>query len=164
MRSWLVRAMLARVLDNPRTVPEESTTHDLAERMKRSVEAFNAGDFDLAASFYAPDALFYPRAVGVLEGREAIRSFFEDWHGMYEEFTFELEEFRDLGSGVLFSVVRQGGRLADTAAWIHDRFALVFTGADGLIETEMNFTDAEEARAAAEKLAQERDRQQNSHF
>ena len=154
--------MLARVLDNPRTMPEESTTPDLAERMKRSVEAFNAGDFDLAASFYAPDALFYPRAVGVLEGREAIRGFFEDWHGMYEEFTFALEEFRDLGNGVALSVVRQGGRLADSAAWIHDRFALVFTWADGLIETETNFTDADDARAAAERLAEERG--QNSDF
>ena len=111
----------APVLDNPRTMPEESTTPDLAERAERMVEAFNAGDFDLAASFYAPDALFYPRAaVGVLEGREAIRSFFEDWHGMYEEFTFELKEFRDLGNGVTLTVISQRGRLADTAAWIPD--------------------------------------------
>lgn len=154
--------MPARVLDNPRTMPEEFTTPDLAERVERSVEAFNAGDFDLAASFYAPDALFYPRAVGVLEGREAIRSFFEDWHGMYEEFTFEIEEFRDLGNGVTFSVIRQGGRLADTAAWIHDRFALVFTWADGLVEKGTNFTDAGDARAAAERLAEERG--QNSDF
>jgi ketosteroid isomerase-like protein len=64
-------------------MPDKSTTPDLAERMERTVEAFNAGDFDLAASMYAPDALFYPRAaVGVLEGRATIRSFFEDWHGM----------------------------------------------------------------------------------
>ena len=138
------------------TVPEEPTTPDLAERMKRSVEAFNAADFDLAVSFYAPDARLYPRAVGILEGREAIRSFFEDWHGMYEEFTFELEEFRDLGNGVTFSVVGQCGRLADTAAWIHDRFALVFTWVDGLIEKETNFTDADDGRAAAERLAEER--------
>ena len=97
-----------------------------------------------------------PLAGDYFEGREAIRGFFEDWHGMYEEFTFELEDFRDLGNGVTSSVVRQGGRLADTAAWIHDRFALVFTWADGLIETETNFTDADEARAAAERLAEER--------
>ena len=148
--------MPAPVLDNRRTMPEESTTPDFAQRMERSVEAFHAGDFDLAVSFYAPDALFYPRAVGVLEGREAIRSFFEDWHGTYEDFTFELEEFRDLGNGVALGVVTQGGRLADTAARVYDRFALVFTGADGMIETETNFSDIDEARAAAEKLAQER--------
>jgi ketosteroid isomerase-like protein len=140
-------------------VSEEFTTPDLAERMKRAVEAFNAGDFDLAASMYAPAALFYPRAaVGVLEGRETIRSFFEDWHGMYEEFTFEIEEVHDLGNGVTFCVISQGGRLADTAAWIpQERSALVVTWADGLIEKETNFTDPNEARAAAERLAQERE-------
>ncbi|HTY96130.1 MAG TPA: nuclear transport factor 2 family protein [Solirubrobacteraceae bacterium] len=138
-------------------MPGDSTTSDLTERMERSVEAFNAGDFDLAASFYAPDARFHPRAsVGVLEGREAIRGFFEDWHGTYEDFTFELEEVRDLGNGVAFSVVRQGGRLAGAAGRIHDRFALVFTWADGLVQTETNFTDIDEARAAAQQLAEQR--------
>jgi ketosteroid isomerase-like protein len=129
----------------------------LAQLIERSMEAFNAGDFDSAVASYAPDALFYPRAVGVLEGPEAIRRFFEDWHGTYEDFTFELEEFRDLGNGVALGVVTQGGRLADTAARVHDRFALVFTGADGLIETETNFTDIDEARTVAEKLARERE-------
>ena len=139
-------------------MPEEARRPELAERWGRAVEAFNAGDFDLAASFYAPDALFYPRAaVGVLEGREAIRGFFEDWFGTYEELAFELEEFRDLGNGVTFSVLSQRGRLADTAGWLHDRFAAVVTWADGLIEKQMNFENAGDARAAAKHLAQERD-------
>jgi ketosteroid isomerase-like protein len=153
----------APVLDNPRTMPEEARAPDLAERWGRAVEAFNAGDFDFAASFYAPDALFYARAaVGVLEGREAIRSFFEDWFGTYEELTFEIEEFRDLGNGVTFGVISQRGRLADTAGWMHDRFALVITWADGLIEKQMNFENGDDARAAAERLAEERG--QNSDF
>jgi hypothetical protein len=76
---------------------------------------------------------------------------------MYEEFTFELEEFRDLGNGVTFSVISQRGRLADTTAWVpEERSALVCTWMDGLIEKETNFTDIDEARAAAERLAQER--------
>jgi hypothetical protein len=54
-------------------------------------------------------------------------------------------------------VISQCGRLADTAAWIpQERSALVATWADGLIEKETNFTDPSEARAAAERLAQER--------
>jgi hypothetical protein len=139
-------------------MPAESTTPDLAERAERAVAAFNAGDFDLWASFYAADARFYPRAaVGVLEGREAIRSFIEDWFGTYEELTFEIEEFRDLGNGVTLSVISQHGRLADTIAWVpEERSALVFTWANGLIEKETNYTDIDEARAAAERLAKER--------
>jgi ketosteroid isomerase-like protein len=137
---------------------QESTTPDLAERLERMVEAFNAGDFDLSASFYSPDALFCPRAaVDVLEGREAIRSFFEDWRGMYEEFRLEAEEFLDLGNGVTFVVMSQGGRLAGTGAWVpEERSALVFTWTDGLVENETNFSDADEGRAAAERLAEER--------
>jgi ketosteroid isomerase-like protein len=135
---------------------KEFTTPDLAERFERYVEALNARDFDLVESFYAPDALFYGRAVSFLEGREAIRSFFEDWFGVYEEFAFEPEEFRDLGNGVTFSVISQRGRVADTAAWIPDRSAVVVTYSDGLIEKVTNFTDIDEARAAAERLAAER--------
>jgi ketosteroid isomerase-like protein len=146
------------VRDNPPTMPEEAAAPELAERWERHVEAFNEGDFDFAASLFAPDALFYPRAaVGVLEGREAIRSFFEDWRGTYEELSFETKDLRDLGSGVTFSVMSQRGRLADTAGWMHDHFALVDTWADGLIEKRMNFANADEARAAAEHLAHERD-------
>jgi ketosteroid isomerase-like protein len=63
-------------------MPEESTMPDLVERWERLVEAFNTGDFDLVASFYAPDARFYPRAaVGIFEGREAIRGFSKDSFG-----------------------------------------------------------------------------------
>jgi ketosteroid isomerase-like protein len=137
---------------------EESTTPDLAERFERYVEALNAREFDLVESFYAPDALFYGRAESFLEGRKAIRNFLEDWFGVYEQFAFEPEEFRDLGNGVLLSMISQRGRLADTAAWFPDRFAVVVTWTHGLIENVTNFTDADEARAAAERLAQERAR------
>jgi hypothetical protein len=58
---------------------------------------------------------------------------------------------------VTFSVISQGGRVADTAARIpEERFALVFTWTDGLVEKETNFTDIDEGRAAAERLAEER--------
>ena len=60
-------------------------------------------------------------------------------------------------------VISQGGRLAGTAAWIpQERSALVCTWSDGLIEKETNFDDVDEARAAAERLAEERG--QNSDF
>jgi ketosteroid isomerase-like protein len=123
---------------------------------ERYVEALNARDFDLVESFYASDALFYGRAVSFLEGRETIRSFFEDWFGVYEEFAFEPEEFRDLGNGVTFNVISQRGRVADTAAWIPDSSAVVVTWTDGLIKKVTNFTDIDEGRDAAEQLAKER--------
>jgi uncharacterized protein (TIGR02246 family) len=128
-----------------------------AEQMARVVDALNARDFGGVESIYAPDALLYPRAASVLEGREAIRRFFEDWFAAYEEFAFEVDEFRDLGSGVAFSAISQRGRLAGADAWVpKERSALVFTWAKGMIEMGTNFTDVDEGRAAAERLAGER--------
>jgi len=138
-------------------MPEEPTTPSLTEPMERASAALNARDFDAAASFYAPDALLYPRAASVFEGREAIGRFFEDWFGAYEEFAFELEECRDLGNGVVFAVISQQARLAGSAAWIpEERSALVLTGTDGLIEKETNFSNVDEGRVAAERLARRR--------
>ena len=148
--------LLLLVRDTQGAMPEESTTPELVERFQRYVEALTARDFDLVESFYAPDALFYGRAESFLEGRETIRSFLEDWFGVYREFVFECEEFRDLGNGVTFIVISQRGRLTDSAAWIPDRFALLITWTDGLIEKVTNFTDIDEARDAAEQGVQER--------
>jgi hypothetical protein len=47
------------------------------------------------------------RCVGVFEGCEAIRRFFSDWRGAYEDFGQVIEEFRDLGNGVTLAVILQ---------------------------------------------------------
>ena len=63
-------------------------------------------------SFYAPDAVWDASPMGSarFEGVAAIRGFFEDWFGAYEEFEIEAEEILDLGNGVVFAVTRQKGR------------------------------------------------------
>lgn len=50
-------AAKAAVGDTQRTMPEESTTPDLVGLARRLREAFNRGEFDLALTFYAPDAV-----------------------------------------------------------------------------------------------------------
>jgi len=87
-------------------MPEESTTSDLVELVRRQFEAGNRRDLDAVTSTFAPDAVLDGRALGDhFEGRAAIRSFIEDWFGTYEELEFGLEEVRDLGKGVVFAVV-----------------------------------------------------------
>jgi ketosteroid isomerase-like protein len=55
---------------------EESTTPDLEELNRRTVEAVNRRDFDAMMNFVAPHAVWDARRAGVrLEGREAIRGF-----------------------------------------------------------------------------------------
>ena len=137
---------------------QEPTTPDLVELTRRAVEARNAGDIDAAMSFCAHDAVYDARRVGLrLEGREAIRGFAEQWSSVYEEVTIEVREGRDLGHGVGFAVLSQRARLPNTTAWVQETFPLVgISSRDGLIQHIASYLDIDEARATAERLAQER--------
>jgi ketosteroid isomerase-like protein len=137
-------------------VPEESTTPDLEELAQRLTDAINAREIDAVVGFYAPDAVFDQPTFGVFEGRAAIRSFIEDWFEAYDEIETEAEERRDLGHGLAFVVYVQRGRLRGSTRWVHARVALVNAWVDGLIQRTTIYEDIDEARAAAERLAQER--------
>jgi ketosteroid isomerase-like protein len=121
--------------DTDQTMPEEPTTPDPAELMQAAVEAHNARDIDAFLTFFAPDAIqdFSSVGMGIFEGHTAIRGFFEDWWGLYQEYELKLEEFRDLGSGVTIAVFSQRGRLPDSSGWVQIRHAAVSTWADGLV-------------------------------
>ncbi len=139
-------------------MPEESTTPDLVELTRRAVNPGNSRDLDAAPSFYAPDAVLDASSVGLgtFEGLAAIRGFFEDWIRSYAEFEIEPEKIHDLGNGVIFTVVRQSGRLVGGTGRVHVRYATVLVWADSAIVQCANYTDINEARAAAERLAEER--------
>ena len=55
-----------------------------------------------------------------------------------------------------FGVVFQRGRLEGSSGVITNHLALVTTWADGLIERVATYTNIEEGRAAAKRLARER--------
>jgi hypothetical protein len=147
---------------------KESTTPDLVELARRLVEAGNVRDragtprsdqdrIDGVMRFFAPETVFdNPDGVEVFEGRPAVRGFFEDWLGVYDEFELQVEDVRDLGNGVVFSVVVQRGRPRGSTGWVHNRYAAVGTWVDGLVERTTNYADIDQARAAAERLAEER--------
>jgi uncharacterized protein (TIGR02246 family) len=136
---------------------EESMTLDLVELVRRQFEAGNRRDLDAVTSSFAPDAVMDGRALGDhFEGRAAIRSFIEDWFGAYEELEFGLEEVRDLGKGVVFAVVIQNGRPVGSAGHVRQREGWVYVWVGGLI-AQFTVSDIDEARAAAERLAQERE-------
>ena len=138
-------------------MPEESTTSDLVELVRRHCEAGNRGDLDAVASSFAGDATFDGRALGDhFDGRAAIRSFLEDWFGTYEELEFGLEEVRDLGNGVVFAVVTQNGRPVGSAGHVRQHEGWVYVWRGGLI-AQLTISDIDEARAAAERLVQERE-------
>lgn len=135
---------------------EESTARDPVELVVRAFEAANRRDLDAAASSFAEDATFDGRGVpDHYEGRAAIRSMLDDWFGTYEDLEFGLEEVRDLGNGVVFAVVIQSGRLVGSAGQLRQREGWVFVWARGLI-ARLTTSEVDEARAAAERLAEER--------
>src|SRR5437899_7290688 len=90
---------------------EESTIPDLVELGSRLLEAANRRDFDAMPRFYAPDAVLEnAEGLGTLEGKTAIRGFWQDWLASYEELWVEREEVLDLGHGAVFSVLLTRGR------------------------------------------------------
>jgi hypothetical protein len=141
-------------------MPEEPTTPDLEELWRSAVEAFARGDFDEAAATFSGRAVFdlSPLGIGIFEGREAIRGLFADWVEPYEEYETRCEEFRDLGNGVSFAVLLHGGRPGDSHGFVYVRHSYTMTWRDGLIQriTDYPESDIDEARAAAERLAEER--------
>jgi ketosteroid isomerase-like protein len=134
---------------------EESTTPDQVELVRGLVDALDRCDVDTVVSFHAPDAVL-EAAVGRFEGVAAMRGFIEDWLANYEEFAATLEEVRDLGNGVSFSVIRQQGRLVGSSGHVQLRNAMVNVWVDGVIARTITGPDIDEARAAAERLAEER--------
>ena len=136
---------------------EESTTPDLVELTRHLYDAANSGDFDAMTSFFAPDAAWVTdEGIGTFEGVAAIRRFVEDWQGSYEQYEAEVKEVLDLGRGVTFAVSVQKGRLVGSSRDVQIRFAAVYTWAGGMIVRMTSYSEIDKARAAAERLAEER--------
>lgn len=135
---------------------EESTTPDLRELTFQMAAALSRGDVDAYMSHFARDAVLQTRIGTRFEGTTAIRTFLDEFTGSVEGFRVEALEFVDLGGGVTLWVGRQGGRPGGSASELleHVAFGTIFV--DGLVETMTTYSAADEARAAAERLARER--------
>jgi len=146
-------------------MPDESTAPDLEETARRSIEASNRGDLDAWLAMWAPDAVWVldPGGIGLVEGRgsvvghEALRKFAEEMMAAFEDFEIAIEEAHDLGNGVTFAVYVQRGRPSGSGGFVETRVGAVAIWTDGLIERLTTYhKDVDQARAAAEQLAQER--------
>ena len=137
---------------------DKPTTPDLIERTRRRLAAVDSVDIDAMTSFFAPDAVWdsTPMGLEVYEGRAAIRRFFEDWWGSYEESEVEAEEILDLGNGVTFAVLIFNARSVGSAGVVRFRYAAVTEWVGSAVVRETNYTDIDEGRAAAERLAESR--------
>jgi ketosteroid isomerase-like protein len=136
---------------------EESTTPDLVELTRRAWKAANRHDLDMLMSFYGPDVVWDLSDVGLgtFEGVAAIGGFVEDWWGTWGDHLIEVEEIVDLGHGVVFSSVREDGRLMGSDGHVEQRRGWLFLWVEGIVEQARGYLDIDKARAAAERLAEE---------
>jgi len=138
-------------------MPGNSTTLDLEEKTRQLVEAGNRRDFDAIFGIFSTGAVWDRSPVGqeVIEGRDAIRDFFEDWTAVFEDYVLGLEEFHNLGNGVTLGRLSQRGRPRGGSSLVEEPYAAVLTWKHGLITRATVYPDNDEARAAAERLAEE---------
>jgi hypothetical protein len=138
-------------------MPEELTTPDLVAAIRERLVAAGAGNVDVFMRGFAPNARWEIGGLGIVfEGAGAIRSFVEEWIGAYEEFAVEIEEVRQLGSDVTFAVYVQHGRPLGASGEVRSHVAQIAKWDDALIVEIVGYNDIDEARAAAERLAEER--------
>ena len=137
---------------------KESTTPDVVRLARQGYEAMGRGHLDEVMSLFAADAVYDTSAAGLgtFEGAEAVRGFVEDWRRSWEDYRYEEEELLALGHGVMLSVVRESGRLVGGKGRVEQRAAQLITWTNRKIERFKHYPDLDEARAAAERLAEER--------
>ena len=139
-------------------MPRQNVATDRLAALRKHFEAFTCGDLDEAMGIYSPDAVWdsSPLGTGVFAGRQAIRGFYEDWSAAYEDSVVEIEEFRDLGNDVAYSVLLQTGRVRGSSGVLQMRYVVAAVWANVLVKQATVYTDLHQGRAAAERLAEAR--------
>ena len=139
-------------------MPEESTTPDLVDLTRQSIDALNRGR--LFGVYLSPEVVLDTAGygMGTFNGLEAAAGFLSEWTSSFEDLTIEPDEILDFGNGVLLTVYHQQGRPIGATNYVRVRSASVGAWVDGLIVRVTIYpeTDIDEARAAAERLAEER--------
>jgi len=146
------------VRDTPCTMTEESTTPDRLELVRRALEAGNSADFDETMSIYSSDVVWDATGIGlfIYKGRPAVREWLAEWRSSFEEPRSVAEEMIDFGHGITLGVFSTTGLLKGTSDELRVRWAAVAEWTDGLVKRVAVFSDINEARAAAERLAESR--------
>ena len=138
-------------------MPEEPATPDLVELVRQAFDAGNRHDVDAIMGLHAPEAVWdlSDQGLGTFEGVAAIRGWVEDWFGTWADLRMDVLDVVDLGHGVVFSRVREEGRLADGDGHVEQQRGWVILGGQGKIARAEIYLDIGAGCAAAERLAEE---------
>jgi ketosteroid isomerase-like protein len=125
---------------------------DNADLVRRAYEALNRGDWDgLFETARADFELTTQRGLnaGTNRGRDAARSFLEDYSQAFAELAWEPEELRVAGEEVVVVVVTTRARPAAGSAEITTRNGHLWTIRGGKLASMKTFPDPNDALAAA---------------
>jgi ketosteroid isomerase-like protein len=139
-------------------MPGESATLEAAKRLRDAFAAAGAEDLDGVTAGLAPNAVWEMDEVGLgpFEGVDAIRAFLLEWWSLWDEHSHHVEAVHVLDEGVGYVIIREAGRMKGSEVVVEARVAHVLESVDGLVVRDITYTDIDEARAAAERLARER--------
>ena len=138
---------------------EGSTTSDLVERTRDLLESVDRDwDLDTLADFFAPEAVMDMSrlALGTCEGWAAISEFLESWWASWQDHYHEVHEILDIGHGVVFVALWEGGRPTASEGTVREPRWHVYEWLQNKLTRATLYTDPTEARTAAERLAEER--------
>jgi len=131
---------------------------DPVELVRQAFDAGNRHDVDAIMGLHAPEAVWdlSDQGLGTFEGVAAIRGWVEDWFGTWADLRLDVLDVVDLDHGVVFSRVREEGRLADGDGHIEQQRGWVILVVQGKIVRTEIYLDIGAGCAAAERLAEGR--------
>jgi ketosteroid isomerase-like protein len=121
------------------------------ERFREYIERFNGGDVEGALRYAHPEIRFEHRLVelqGEVTGIDAVRGWFVDAINLFDRWTVDCDDFRDLGDRVLaLGTVRALGK--ESGVEVEMPFTVLAKFKDGLVTDFTNYGDREKALEAA---------------
>jgi ketosteroid isomerase-like protein len=129
------------------------------ELVREALRAFNRRDVEWAIAHSTPDCEWFPAVAAGVEGKpfrgpDGAREFFKGMVEVWEEFSLEPEELRDLGDHVL--LLCQVHAKGKTGVVFEQSLDAVWEVRDGKFAKGRSYLDRDEAlQAAAEVAAQE---------
>jgi len=109
-------------------------------------EAWRAGGFERALSYYAEDVVWRTGGVDstVFHGREGVARGAEEWIGAFTGYWLDAEDLIEVGDCVVL-LFREGGVGKASGVQVYEELALVFPVRVGLIVSAQRFADRAEA-------------------
>ena len=120
------------------------------EIVRYSLEAFGRGDVDDALTMAHPDIVSrrLDPDLAQYRGHDGLLKLVADWTEGFTDWTFEAEEFTELGDHVVVRI-HQSGRGAGSGVPVEGHNWMVYRVAGGKITSLAIYTDPESAFAAA---------------